>query len=791
MEEILIKLKDFRIPDIQISNLPLYVQFFIYFIILILFIKLIRALDKSIIITIYNKTPFLSNFFTIFLHNFRLNREARKNYKLGYIEEAGKLYEKIGKYKKAIKIYKNFNNFLSLARLYQKMGEIKKAEKLYLKYGLFSELVDFYISSGKIEEAVKLYLNKQKYSEAAHLLLLLKRWEEAGELFEKEKLFFEAGKAFEKAGSLGKAITNYEKWYINNKEHIQRDKEIEKKFEKVIIAMENSGQINRCLEILIEQNMFEKAGDLCREYGKLEEAANFYKQSGNFFQAADIYKKLGDKQKEYQMLGEGYFAKNQIGKAAQYFEKGGDYERAAKLYEWDNEDQKAAECFYKSKNFVLAGDNYLRIGELEKAAECYELGKDFQQAASIYYQIKNLNKALILFKLAEDYFQAGKVAFEMGEENEALELLEKVPYESPNFYQANFIAGKIYLKKENFNKAEEKFLKAINNETISESNKEYYYYLARTYEESQKYDEAKTLYNRIYVLDKDYKDIEDKVHKIEEKARDKAKFEKAVEDSSERYRIIEKIGEGGMGAVYRAEDLILKRCVALKMLNKEFLQKRKAVERFFTEARTSAALSHPNIITIYDVGQIEESYFISMEFIEGETFMDFLRKVGRLTIPQLVFVAYNLFRALDYAHKKGVIHRDIKPHNIMLTKDKQIKVMDFGIAIIMSGESKEMTYSGTPYYMAPEQILGTSIDHRTDIYSAGATLYHLAAGRPPFAEGDVFSQHLSKKLRPLREIRKDIPGLLEHIILRCLEKDKRNRYQSAEEVLNELRKIKI
>ncbi len=791
MEEILIKLRDLKIPDIQISHFPLIIQAIIYLIILIIFIKLIKTLNKSIAVALYNRTLFLSNFFTILFRDFHLTRKAKKSYKLGYVKEAGELYEKIGKFKKALKIYKDSRSYLNLAHLYQKIGEINKAEKLYLKYGLFSELVDFYISTGKIEKAVKLYLDKEKYSEAAHLLLLLKKWQEAGELFEREKLYFEAGKAFEKAGFLGRAVTNYEKWYADNKEIIQRNQETKKKFETVIKAMENSGKIDRCMEMLTEQNMFEKAGEICKRHGKLEKAADYFKKSKNFFQAAEIYKSLGDEKKRYQMLGEAYFAKNQIGKAAQYFEKGEDYERAAKLYEWDNQDDKAAVCYYKSKNFVLAGDSFLRIGEVEKAAECYELGKDFQQAASLYYQIKNFPKALTLYKLSEDYFNAGKVAYEMGEKDEALELLKKVPYESPNFFQANFIAGKIYLEREEFSKAEERFLKAINEETLNEGNKEYYYYLARTYEERQKYDEAKTLYNRIYELDKEFKDIEDKIQEIEDKAREKAKLERAVEDSSERYRMIEKIGEGGMGAVYKAEDLILKRIVALKMLNKEFLQKRKAVERFLSEARTSASLSHPNIITVYDVGQIEESYFISMEFIEGETFMDYLRKVGRLTVPQLIFVAYNLFKALDYAHRKGVIHRDIKPHNIMLTKDKQIKVMDFGIAIILSGESREMTFSGTPYYMAPEQILGTSIDHRTDIYSAGATLYHLAVGRPPFAEGDVFSQHLSKKPKPLREIRKDIHPHLDYIILRCLEKDKINRFQSAEEVLNELRKIKI
>jgi len=265
------------------------------------------------------------------------------------------------------------------------------------------------------------------------------------------------------------------------------------------------------------------------------------------------------------------------------------------------------------------------------------------------------------------------------------------------------------------------------------------------------------------------------------------------------YRISEKLGAGGMGVVYKAEDTRLQRFVALKFLPEKMAQDQQALDRFRREARAASALNHPGICTIYDIGEQDNRGFIAMEFIDGETLRSHIRDKP-LPVEEILKLGIQIAEALDAAHAEGIIHRDIKPANIFVTKRGQAKVLDFGLAKLIpkgvaqtgsdSDEENESTsivgfISGTPSYMSPEQVRGDNVDARTDIFSLGLLLYEMATGRRAFSGGTggvIIESILTKSPEPARELNSEIPPRLEEIINQAIQKNIEKRYQHAAEI---------
>src|SRR5579871_282777 len=266
------------------------------------------------------------------------------------------------------------------------------------------------------------------------------------------------------------------------------------------------------------------------------------------------------------------------------------------------------------------------------------------------------------------------------------------------------------------------------------------------------------------------------------------------------YRVVSRLGEGGMGTVYLADDTKLGRRVALKVLTPDVASDPDRMQRFVQEAKLASALTHPNVAYIHEIGQDAGIWFLTMEYVEGQPLSDRIRE-GPMKIAGILSIGLQVADALDDAHSKGIVHRDIKPANLMLTPRGHVKVLDFGLAKLektskRTEDTQLLTSAGlvlgTVEYMSPEQVLGRDVDHRTDIFSLGAVLYEMATGRLPFSGAtstETMARILQAQPDAMARFNYEVPEEFERTVRKCLEKDRERRYQSARELMVDLKNL--
>lgn len=258
-----------------------------------------------------------------------------------------------------------------------------------------------------------------------------------------------------------------------------------------------------------------------------------------------------------------------------------------------------------------------------------------------------------------------------------------------------------------------------------------------------------------------------------------------------RYQVIERIGGGGMALVYKAQDILLNRFVAIKVLRQQFVNDEEFIRRFRREAQSAASLSHPNIVSVYDVGQEEDIHYIVMEYVEGQNLNEIIKERAPLQVEESIRIASQIADALDHAHHNQIIHRDIKPHNILIGRNGRVKVTDFGIARAVTSATITQTGSvvGSVHYFSPEHAKGVTTGEKSDLYSLGIVLYQMLTGQLPFLGESPISvalKHLQEHFEEPRKVNPMIPQSVENIILKSMRKNPAERYQSAKEMLRDL-----
>ena len=681
--------------------------------------------------------------------------------RLGELKRSAELFERAGDYASAGEIYFQLGDFIKAGELFEKSGNKRKAGEAYLKAGLYRRASELFLSSGEYElagEAIK------KAMEDIEKKL-------QGELDPAELSFYRAlaqrgGEAFLKAGKIEQAVE------LENRAHL-----------------------------------FKLSAQILEQAGKLKEASEQYRKAGELLESARCLEILGDEKSASHLRAEYYLSQGKQKEAIEELEKAEDWTKVAELWEQLGNLSASAQAWEKAGEYIKAGEIWEKLEDWARAGESYEKAGEYKKAGECFEKAGNPARAGELYEKSGDYYRAGLSLYQRGLLDRAIKALQRVEKTSPEYRKACSLLGKIFEEKGMLNLARESLRMAVEGEETSRSTLEDFYELATLNERLGDFEEAMEIYEKILLVDIDYKDVNSRLNRLRQQktvidSRSTTSSQEETQTLREvpsisvekpvRYEIIEEIGRGGMGIVYKARDTILDRIVAYKVLPSNLKDHPAALRNFFREAKSAARLNHPNIVTVYDAGEEAGNYYIAMEYIEGETIKQILNREGKLPVKAVVLIVGQVCRALDYAHKRKVVHRDIKSSNIMWTKDRQVKLMDFGLAKVLEEVKGYQTIaSGTPYYMSPEQALGKEIDHRTDIYSLGVTMFEMVTGELPFKSGDAVYHHIHTPPPEAKSLLPDLDDELNRIILKCMQKDPNERFQSAQELLEALKKVKV
>lgn len=601
--------------------------------------------------------------------------------------------------------------------------------------------------------------------------------------------------------------------------------------------MQASGRFEEAAELFLRAGQLDEAAEMCQKSGN--QALNYkiygisYLRNGQHREAAEMFKYADEPLLEAEAL-EGLRLFDEANrKRGSYFEQRGDWSRALKhyqkasafdrigeLHERMQNHEQAAEAFFRARLFDRAGMSFELAENTKRAAEAYEMDGNFEKAAELFRKLGSNVKVFNLLEKSGRYFEAAEGYKKFGLLDEAIHACQQVPPNSPDYLRAALIMGKIFIEKEEIHLARSVYFKVVSSAEIDPTNIERHYEFAVLIQEQGMIHEAYTLFERLQTVRYNYADVTIRLqHLADQIERERAQHGTAPPPgtvppfpgfrsstsglsstnfatptptarqtpSSNRYVFERELGRGAMGIVYMARDTALDRAVAYKTVSNAIKDNPASLKYFLSEAKSLAALNHQNVVTVYDVGQEESNYYITMEFVDGRSLGEFIREKGRLSLKNVVVIATKICAGLEYAHSRSVIHRDIKPSNIMISNQGDVKIMDFGLAKIMNDAVQDRTIvRGTPLYMAPEQVEGVGVDHRSDIYSFGVTLFEMATGTLPFTKGDIAYHHLhTPPPSPIR-YNPSIPEGLEKVILKCLEKKKEARYQRVADIKREL-----
>jgi tetratricopeptide (TPR) repeat protein len=499
---------------------------------------------------------------------------------------------------------------------------------------------------------------------------------------------------------------------------------------------------------------------------------------------------------------------------ARLHQEQGQTERAAEQLENAGRNQEAAELRRSLSDFGRAALLFENAGDLNHAAEMYDAAESWAEAASAFAALEKWSEAARCFERAGDHdaligaleaqgelLRAAALASEHDDRARAIRLLQQVGPKHPEYGRAAELLALAFEQEGHLDLAANQLERRLEALAPGESGAQLEIHLAELLDETGDWARALSVLETLRDREPTFPHVASRIESLRKKLSGPTRGVSTVGFSArpgttafvadERYEIIEEIGRGGMGVVYKARDRRLGRVIALKRMPENLREHPGAVQLFLGEAQAAARMNHPNIVTLYDADQENGHFFITMELLEGLPLNALLKQRGRFGPRDTARLGAQMCAGLQFAHDQDIVHRDIKTANLFITRDRVLKIMDFGLAKILEAvrDKGATLIAGTPFYMAPEQAAGKVSDGRTDLYGLGVTLFELSTGQLPFSEGDVADQHRHAAPPDPGTLIADYPRSLANLILQMMAKSPEARPESAAAVEEKLLEV--
>jgi len=705
------------------------------------------------------------------------------------------------------------------AQLFIDAGEFVRAAEIRHDQNRFLEAAELHLKAGDKETAGTIFAAQGEHARAAECFLEGGRMSVAGEMFEKAQDFRRAGDCYVQAGFQRQAARAYircqawskaaesledvileERTRTGTGQNPQHQRELQTLVLQAGKLYDQAGLLDKAQAVLEKGGCHVAAAEIALRRGQLAKASELFLEGNQPVRAAEVLQQFGETQEAARILGEYHRGRGEDAEAAHHLEQAGEFYAAGDVYRKLEDFARAGQAYEKAGDRVQAAEMYRVSGHPGHAASNFEKAGRFDEAAACWEEAGDARRQAQCLVEAGRLLAAGEAYHRQKLDEEAIKVLQQIPATSIDHRMASALLGSIFQARGQLSLAIVKLRQAIGDAPPDRESLRLHYALATACEANNELREAVELYERILACDYHFEDVEARLAAARAKlgdgghgestvlAEDGAPASTARKASAPRYQIVGELGRGGMGIVYKATDTVLDRLVAYKVLPDALKENPQALKNFLREAKSAAQLNHPNIVTVYDAGEQDGRYYIAMEYVDGNTLKEIVRRRGAIAAGGVLHVLVQMCEALAYAHEKKIVHRDIKTANTMWTRDRKAKIMDFGLAKVVEEVRNHTTMvSGTPYYMSPEQTLGRNVDYRTDLYSLGVTLFELATGRLPFTEGNIPYHHVHTPAPDAREVNPQVPQVLAGIIARCLCKDPDERFQSAKDILAEVR----